>query len=214
MRHKIVQTQVVIKSVWPKCCSEVGAGEHGTQSVFNSLMRAVARAFLMGGIRTCQLSLTTEIGKGVKDFATTAKFTTTIHADIFVRTRRGIVRQPLIEPINRRGFGSKGTTDETATEMINDEDIASFPVMSHQIVKPFGIRAALYHEDEVDAETLEAGGSSHGVGVTTRGLTKFGCHAYSTLIDNIGERERRDAASVLVEFGKSAEVEVSETLMP
>ena len=43
----VFDPKVVVKSIWPEARVKVGAGEHGTESVTNSLVGAFNRAILM-----------------------------------------------------------------------------------------------------------------------------------------------------------------------
>jgi hypothetical protein len=57
-------------------------------------MGTLTRPILMGGIRTSELNLVSKICERLSNFMTLAEFTTTIHANIFVETIRGIVGEP------------------------------------------------------------------------------------------------------------------------
>ena len=94
-------------------------------------MRLFARTILVGGIWTGQLCLISEVGEGVENLATTAELASAVHADIFIGSGRRVTSQQLIEPIDGRGLGGEGATNQTTTEVVGDEDVAGFAVMSH-----------------------------------------------------------------------------------
>jgi hypothetical protein len=66
---------------------------------------------------------------------TFTEFTTTIHAYIFVGAIGGIVSKPTVKPIDRRGFGSERASENTATVVVSDEDVACFAVEAHEIIE-------------------------------------------------------------------------------
>ncbi len=122
----------------------------------------------MRGIGAGQLCLISEVGEGVENLTTTAELASAIHADKLIGTGWRVTSWPLIEPIDGRGVGGEGATNQTTTEVVGDEDVAGFAVMSHSIVETFGIRALLDHESKINAKALQACGGGHGVCMSTR----------------------------------------------
>ena len=74
----------------------------------------------------------------------------------------------LLSQLTGGGLCGEGATNQTTTEVVGDEDVAGFAVMSHSIVETFGIRALLDHESKINAKALQARGSGHGVCMSTR----------------------------------------------
>ena len=198
MWDEIVQANKMIERVRPKSGTETGAGQHGAQGISDGLMGTFAGPILVGGVGTSELGLITKVGESIKDFATAPEFSTTIHPNVLSVTCGCIVGEPLIQPIHRRGFGGECATNQSATEMVGDQNVAGFAVVTDQVIETLGVGALLDHESEIDAETLKTLGSCHGVGVSTWSLAKLRSHADSALIDGIGEGQSRHATGVLV----------------
>ena len=174
MWDKVVQADEMIERVRPKRRAETGAGQHGAQGITDGLMGTFTRSILVGGVRASELGLIAKVGESIKDFAAAPKFSTTIHPNIFFVTSGCIVGEPLIQPIHRRGFSGECATDQSATEMVGDQNVACLAVVTDQVVETLGIGALLHHESEIDSETLKTLGCSHGVGMATRSLPQFG----------------------------------------
>jgi hypothetical protein len=81
-------------------------------------MWAFSRTVLVGGIWACELDGVPEVGKRAMNLATLSEFTATIHANISVRTIWGVIRQPIVDPVNRRCLGCKSLAIQVATEVV------------------------------------------------------------------------------------------------
>jgi hypothetical protein len=135
MWDKVVQADEMIKRERPKRRAEIGAGQHGAQGITNGLVGTFARSILVGGVGASELGLIAEISESIKDFAAASKLSTTIHPNIFSVTSGCIVGEPLIQPIHRRGFGGECATDQPATEMVSNQDVACLAVVTDQVVE-------------------------------------------------------------------------------
>jgi hypothetical protein len=159
-------------------------------------MRAFTRAILMGRIGASELDLVAKIRKSVANFVAFAEFTTTIHTDILLEAIGGIVSKPAVKPIDRGCFSGERASEDTATVVVSDEDVACFAVEAHEIIKTFGITATLDHESEIDRETLEADGGDHDGGGATGDLAEFSGEANSAIVDCAGHGQCRQATSM------------------
>jgi hypothetical protein len=74
----------------------------------------------MGGVGASELDGVPKVGKRSVDLVTFSEFASAIHADVSVRTRWGIVGQPLIEPINWGGLCRERLPIEASTEVISE----------------------------------------------------------------------------------------------
>ena len=165
-------------------------------------------------VRTCELDLITEISERCTDVVAVAKFATAVHANILGRAGRCVISEPLIEPVNGRGFGGKGAPKNAAAEVVSDQDVTGLTVETDQIVETRGCFAFLDHESEIDRQTLETDGGNHGGSGPTRRSAKLGSKADSTIVNGIGHGDHGDAASVAVELRQFPEVKMAKALVP
>jgi hypothetical protein len=99
--------------------------------------------------------------------------------------------------------------------MIGQQNIASFAVESHQVFETFGVAALLDHKSEIHSQALHTLSGLHGSGVTARRLAEFGSKTDSAIFrGGVGDGKSGDPTRVTVHVRKSAEVDVSEALMP
>ena len=91
----------------------------------------------------------------------------------------------LVDPVDWRRFSCEGATNQTSAEMVSDEDVTRFAIVSHQVVKTFRIGTPLDHERKINTDALKTFGCGHGVGMAARNLTKLRSHADRVVIDDV-----------------------------
>jgi hypothetical protein len=78
------------------------------------------------------------------------EFSSAVHANILVGVLWGVTGKPTVDPVDRWGLGCEGAAEDSATEMVGEEDIAGFAVETDKIVVSGRIATLLDHETEVD----------------------------------------------------------------
>jgi hypothetical protein len=179
-------------------------------------MGALTRTILMRRVGTSELDLVAKIGESFANLVTLAEFTTTIHAYIFLGTNRGIVSKPTVKPIDRRSFGSKCASENTATVVVSDEDVTGFrTIEAHKIIETFWVTAPLNHKCKINRETLKADSGNHDGGGTAGGLAEFSGKANGAIVDRFGHRQQgRQVTTMSMQLRQTAEVDVPKMLTP
>ena len=118
--HDVVEADEVVERIRPKTGAQVGTGQHGTKGIADGLVWTFGRAVLAGGVGAGQLDLVTKVVEGHVNLAAFSKLTTTVHAHILIGAVGSIVRQPLVKPVHRGGFGSEGSAEDATAEVISE----------------------------------------------------------------------------------------------
>jgi len=215
--NNIVKTQVVMKSVWPELEGKPSAIENGAQRIFDGTVRTFTRTILMGRIRRCRFNNVPSFFEVIADISGFAQVTTKIHTDIFVCNifATAMFCQPTVDVVDRRCFGSKGTTIKSPTEVISDKDIAGFTMKTCKTFHTGTVVGLLNNEASVNGQSLIANSGMARIGLTTSCLGKFTSVTNGTmLISEFGGRKRRDANSMTKYLGNATEVQMAESIVP
>jgi hypothetical protein len=78
------------------------------------------------------------------------EFSSAVHANILVGVLWGVTGKPTVDPVDRWGLGCEGAAEDSATEMVGEEDVACFAVEADKIVVSGRIATLLNHETEVN----------------------------------------------------------------
>jgi hypothetical protein len=84
------------------------------------------------------------------DISALPDFSSTVHANVRVGALWGVTGKPAVDPVDRSGLGCEGAAEDSATEMVGEEDVACFAVETDKIVVSGRIATLLNHETEVD----------------------------------------------------------------
>jgi hypothetical protein len=115
----------------------------------------------MRGIGTSELDNVSEVGERAMNVAALPKFASAIHTNVTVGAIWSIVCQPLVYPIHGGGLCRESLSIEAPTEVISEQDVASFAVVPDQIVETRRVTALLHHETKIDGDPLITGCGSH-----------------------------------------------------
>jgi hypothetical protein len=89
----------------------------------------------------------------------------------------------LVYPIHGGGLCRESLSIEAPTEVISEQDVASFAVVPDQIVETRRVTALLHHETKIDGDPLITGCGSHRTFGAWWRFAKFGSQADRTLFD-------------------------------
>ena len=141
--------------------------------------------------------------------ATFAQFAALVETDVLVLAVGAESRQPAVKILQGWGFGFEGLAVEHAAEMVGDDDIARFAVISQVRFVSGRVGRRLDHETKVNGYPLVALGRTTRIVETTCRFSHLGGHAGRALIGGACQRELRDANGVLVHVGDAAMMEVA-----
>jgi hypothetical protein len=116
----------------------------------------------MRGIGTSELDNVSEVGERAMNVAALSKkFASAIHTNVTVGAIWSIVCQPLVYPIHWGRLCRESLSIETPTEVISEQDVASFAVVPDKIVESRRVTTLLYHETKIDGDPLITGCGLH-----------------------------------------------------
>jgi hypothetical protein len=212
--NEVVYADVVIKRIRPKVRLQICTREHCTKCVTDRLVGLLAWSVLMRGVRAGEFHGVSEVDERSMDVPTFAEFASSVHAHVFVGALRRIARQPAVDPIDWWRLRCKSSSDDPATEMVGEKDVAGFAVETDKVVVSFGVAALLNHEPEVDGQTLVARGRSHRGGLSGGCFPEFGSEAYGTVFNFRRDLELRYAFDKAMHFREATKIEMSKALVP
>ena len=156
MGDEIIKPDIMIERIGPIRGWQIRTAQHGAEGVANGLMGPLGRTILVRGVRASKLDGVPELLKNLADIVTTTEFATAIHPNILVRARGRVVGKPIVQPIDRRCFGSESTSCNAAAEMISDQAITGLAVKADKGVAAAAILTGLDDETKVNAQSLMA----------------------------------------------------------
>mmetsp|Transcript_20761 Transcript_20761/g.57389 ORF Transcript_20761/g.57389 Transcript_20761/m.57389 type:complete len:267 (+) Transcript_20761:1422-2222(+) len=149
-RHGVGEPNIVVESIRPEFCIEIGADEHGTNSVSHGEMSTFDGAILVGGIGTSGANVIAMFGKQGLNVRIVVEFATLVEENIFVGAVRSMVFEKMIEPVDGGGFRETGIAVEAASEMIGDENPTGFAVEAFVVKSALVILGTDARERKVD----------------------------------------------------------------
>jgi hypothetical protein len=144
-----------------------------------------------------------------------AKFASSVHAHVLVGALRRVARQPAVDPIDWWRFRCESSSENPATEMVGEKDVACFAVEANEVVVSFGIAALFNHEPKVNRQTLVARCRSHRGRLSGGRFAEFGGETYGAVFDFRRDRERWYAPfDKAMHFRQATKVEMPKALVP
>ena len=128
MRDEIVQPDVVIECIRPETWQQVCARQHCTKGITDGLMRPFSGTILMRGVWAGQFDSVAEVGESAVDLTTLSELSPSIHTNVAVRATGGVVREPIVYPVDGWSLRGESATVEPTTEVIGDEGITGFTI--------------------------------------------------------------------------------------
>ena len=176
-RKGIAEPEVMMEGIRPKTGIKISTKEHGTESVSDCKVGTLHRAILMRGVGTSwsnRIAVALEEGS---DLGVAIKFTALVHVDVFMGTRRGMMTQEMIEPVDGGGFAAAGIAIKVTGEVVRYQNPACFTIEALVEGGSGGIGGGCASKREVDGQTLKGDGGCAGRMGASGGLGLFGSNA-------------------------------------
>jgi hypothetical protein len=171
----------------------------------------------MRGVGSGGLNNIAGVGKQLNNVIAAAKFTTKIKANIAVRgrNRETIQSQPRIQKFNWWSLGRKALAKEHATEMVNDETIASFTIEATKTLDTRAVSTRILDDEaKIDGNALVTLRSTSRISNRTSSLVQFGLGTNWTGIKWTGLWYCRNTESELVCLSQTTSMDMAKALVP
>ncbi len=152
--NEVVDADSMIKHIRAKVRLQVCAREHCAKCIATCLVSLFAWSVLVQEIRAGELHGVSKVCERSMDVPALAEFASAVHAHVLVGALRRVACQPAVDPIDWWRFRCESLSENPATEMVSEKDVAGFAVEANEVVVSIGIAALLNHEPEVDRLSL------------------------------------------------------------
>jgi hypothetical protein len=163
----------MMEGIQPRTGIKIGTKEQSTESISNRKVGTLHRAILMRGVGTSwSNSITVALEKG-SDLGVAIKFTALlVHVDVFMGTRRGMVTQEMIKPMEGGGFAAAGIPIKVTGEVVRYQNPSRFTIEPLVESGTGSIRRGRASKREVNGQTLK-GDSGRASRMSARGMREM-----------------------------------------